>query len=317
MPKEAIRQFYRWLEANDYHERTIRGYSLWIGRWVQWCADQGISIFEASDEHATEWVQWLRKQPGRGPENIRQAVGKVRGFYQFLVARRKTSTNPFNLLRLRKRPARLPADIPTTDEIRAMLSALDGTHHRDIRNRVIVELLYAAALRRSELRGLDLADINWDRCLIHVRQGKGYKDRVVPVYPAALERVQLYVSTVRQEYLRRGQREGQRRGEDEAARRDRERALLLGPRGNRISGDAILTAVKDAAQRAGIKRRVWAHLIRHATGSHLHRNGMPLDSIKDFMGHETIRSTEIYLHTSPTEIIEDYRRAHPLATAGS
>src|SRR5690606_30387985 len=190
------------------NERTIKGYALWIGRWAQWCADRGIEIHEATDDDATEWVSWLREQPGRGPENIRQAVGKVRGFYRFAVARRIMGHNPFNLLRLRKRSAKLPQDLPTIEEIVAMLEALDGTHHRDIRNRAIVELLYAAGLRRSELRNLNLDDINWDHALIHVRDGKGKKDRVVPVYLEALERVQLYISTVRLEYLRRGRRLG-------------------------------------------------------------------------------------------------------------
>jgi integrase/recombinase XerD len=253
-----------------------------------------------------------RGDPGLAPSSLRRRAASLKGFYRFAYGEGLIGTDVAAQLDL-PRPSRLLPETLTVEEVERLLEAAgsddgdgDGQDGRDasprpLRDRALLELLYAAGLRISEATGLDREDVSLDGAFVRV-VGKGDKERLVPVGDIALDWVRDWTAGPRQRLLALGRASHERGG-----------PLFLGDRGGRLARQQAWAAVKRAAARAGLADRVSPHTLRHSFATHLLEGGADLRVVQELLGHASISTTQLYTHLTGERIRDVYARAHPRA----
>ena len=264
-----------------------------------------------------------RGDPGLAPSSLRRRAASLKGFYRFAFSEGIIATDVAAHLDL-PRPARLLPETLTLDEVERLLEAAgppgedgddqapgagpDGADEPDdaratraLRDRALLELLYAAGLRISEATGLDREDLSFDGAFVRV-VGKGDKERLVPVGDVALDWLRRWIVGPRIRLIALG-RAGPARGGP----------LILGDRGGRLARQQAWASVKRAATKAGLAERVSPHTLRHSFATHLLEGGADLRIVQELLGHASISTTQLYTHLTGERIRDVYRRAHPRA----
>jgi integrase/recombinase XerD len=254
-----------------------------------------------------------RNDPGLAPSSLRRRAAALKGFYRFAYGEGLIGVDVAAHLDLPK-PSRLLPETLTVEETERLLEAAGGsepdtgdasadaaTTMHALRDRAILELLYAAGLRISELIGLDREDLSVDGAFVRVI-GKGDKERLVPVGDVALDWLARWIDGPRDALLRRGHVLPLRGG-----------PLFLGDRGGRLARQQAWAAVKRAAARAGLTERVSPHTLRHSFATHLLEGGADLRIVQELLGHASISTTQLYTHITGERIRDVYSRAHPRA----
>jgi integrase/recombinase XerD len=246
-----------------------------------------------------------RNDPGLAPSSLRRRAAALKGFYRFAYGEGVIAVDVAAHLDL-PRPSRLLPETLTVDETERLLEAAggeppDGAQTHALRDRAILELLYAAGLRISELIGLDREDLSVDGAFVRVI-GKGDKERLVPVGDVALDWLARWMEGPRVALLRLGHVVPLRGG-----------PLFLGDRGGRLARQQAWAAVKRAASRAGLAERVSPHTLRHSFATHLLEGGADLRIVQELLGHASISTTQLYTHLTGERIRDVYSRAHPRA----
>lgn len=226
-----------------------------------------------------------------------QALGVVKAFTRFLKAHDYLIGDPGEAIHLPKKPKRLPRVILSADEIEKLMNAPNIRTNRGYRNRIILEILYDTAVRRSELAGLKISGLDLNAGFIHVR-GKGDKDRVVPLSRRVCRLVENYIMMVRPEFLK---------GKDTGH-------LILNRRGQKMDPSGIWAVVKRCAHLAGIRKSVSTHTLRHTCATHMLRNGAPVRHLQEMLGHESLESTQVYTRVTINDLKEIHARFHPSET---
>jgi integrase/recombinase XerD len=203
-------------------------------------------------------------------------------------------TNPTELLLTPKIGRHLP-EVLTIAEIDAMIDAIDMSKAEGQRNRAIIETLYGCGLRVSELVTLKLSQLYLDERYI-VIQGKGSKQRVVPISPVAIEQINLYLEQTRSRQV---------------AQRGSEDILFLNRRGAMLTRQMIFHIVKQLCELAGVRKVISPHTLRHSFATHLLEGGANLRAIQQMLGHESITTTEIYVHIDRTRLRDEILTHHP------
>ena len=216
----------------------------------------------------------------------------LKSFYHFLLAEGKIKVDPTADLRLPKIGKRLPKALSIHD----VFELLKAPAKKDIRDSAILELLYAAGLRASELTGLDMGDINFQASFIKCF-GKGGKERVVPVGEAAKVMIEKYLKEIRPMMAKRGN----------------EKALFLDRNGTRMSRQALWDIVKKYVKLSGIRAKTTTHTLRHSFATHLLEKGADLRTVQEMLGHASIATTEIYTAVSRERLKKVYLKSHPRA----
>jgi integrase/recombinase XerD len=228
------------------------------------------------------------------PTSIARKVSAVRTFLAF-ACREGALEQPITDIDTPKRPQRLPSAL-TRDEVERLLAAPESTTPDGLRDRAMLELLYATGLRVSELVGLRLENVRlaggFLRCL-----GKGSKERVVPIGATALEWVQRYLDE----------------GRPLHARQKQATHLFLTSRGTRVTREAFWARVREYARAVGIRRKVSPHTLRHSFATHLLQGGADLRSIQEMLGHANIATTQIYTRVDDSHLARVFERCHPRA----
>ena len=241
----------------------------------------------------TEFLDFLRGQK-QAPASVARAVASLRAFHKFLLVEEVLSTNPADDLISPKKPLRLPG-VLSIHEVDLLLSQPFPLSPIGRRDRAILETLYAAGLRVSELVGLDVDDIDFEGSYL-LCLGKGSKQRLVPFGDSAKGALEDYLS------LRK------MLGKENY----RETALFLNARGTRLSRQSCWKLVKKYAGRAGIKK-LYPHALRHSFATHLLKGGADLRAVQEMLGHASISTTQIYTSLSRTDRHEIYLESHPRA----
>jgi integrase/recombinase XerD len=184
--------------------------------------------------------------------------------------------------------------------MKQLLDAPDMRTNRGFRNRVILEILYDTAIRRSEMAGVCLNDLDLDAGYIHIR-GKGDKDRVVPLSKRVSDMTESYIRLVRPEFLQ---------GREDTG------ALILNRWGRGIHHAGIWAVVKRCAHLAGIKKNITTHTIRHTCATHMLRNGAPIRHVQEMLGHESLESTQVYTRVTINDLKKIHAKYHPGETMG-
>jgi integrase/recombinase XerD len=277
-------------------EHTVQSYARDLVLLQQFAAGQGTGL-EYLDRRGLEaFVRQLMAE-GRAPRSVARVVACVRGFYRFLTLNGDVSADPSDDLHAPRAWRTLPKYL-TVEEVETLLAAPDVATPRGLRDRALIELLYATGLRVSELVNLRAADLNFESAYL-TTTGKGRKQRIVPIGDQAAHWVTRY------------QREGRSvlLGKRQSAR------LFLNARG----GGPGLTRVgfwkilKGYARQAGIERQVSPHVLRHSFATHLLERGADLRAIQMMLGHADLSTTEIYTHVLEARLRTLYERFHPRA----
>lgn len=221
-------------------------------------------------------------------------ISSLKAFFNFLQIEDRREDNPVELIESPKIGLRLP-DILSHSEIEKIISTIDLSMPEGTRNRTIIETLYGCGLRVSELVNLKLSDLFFEENFIRVI-GKGDKQRLVPISDWTIKYITIYKETVRS---------------NQNIKPKNEDILFLNRRGGKLTREMIFIIVKDAAERAGICKKVSPHTFRHSFATVLLKNGADLRSIQQMLGHESITTTEIYTHLDKQQLRDAIEKYHP------
>jgi site-specific recombinase XerD len=271
-------QVERFLESPALAERTRRAYRYDVEEFCSWLQRRGTGLEDVDVRALSEYAAELgRARPRKlAPATIGRKLAAVRAFLRHALGAQRVPDASF----APRRPRRLP-DAPRPEEVDGELNAFDGDEPLALRNRALVELVYSAGLRSQEAIDLDLADVDFEQELVHVR-GKGGKERVVPLGEEAAYSVAVYLREARPQ-LARGA----------------ENALFLSARGRRLDTSTLRRLLPHP------------HRLRHAFATHLLEGGADLRTIQELLGHSSLSTTQMYSHVDARRLRKVYDRSHP------
>lgn len=231
---------------------------------------------------------------GIQPRSQARIISGIKSFYKFLKLEGYIEHNPTTLLESPKLGKHLP-DVLTTDEIDAMVSCIDMSTPEGMRNRAIIETLYGCGLRVSELTGLRMSYIYAQEEYVVV-EGKGSKQRLVPISQVALHYINEYIQSVRCNMV---------------VKPGNNDILFLNRRGAMLSRQMVFIVIKQLCELAGVRKKVSPHTLRHSFATHLLEGGANLRAIQQMLGHESISTTEIYMHIDRSRLRDEILNHHP------
>ena len=272
------REIDHFLESPTFSAATRRAYRVDVREFAAWLDRRGTGLQEVDVRALADYAAELGRARPRNlaPATIARKLAAVRAFLRHALGKERVPDASF----APRRPLRLP-DAPRPEEVDRVLQAIDGEGPLAVRNRTLVELVYSAGLRSQEAVDLDLADVDFDQELVHVR-GKGVKERVVPLGEEASHRLAVYLREARPE-LARGA----------------ENALFLSARGRRLDTSTLRRLLPHP------------HRLRHAFATHLLEGGADLRTIQELLGHSSLSTTQMYSHVDAKRLRKVYDRSHP------
>jgi len=258
-----------------------------------WHQSVGSELHHATGRDLEEYIKWLRKN-GKSTATVSRCIASLRSFFHFLVDQDKMHLNPASSLVPDKTEKKLP-QILTNREVELLLDQPACIDPKGYRDKAMLELLYATGIRVSELIGLDVGDVNLSVGIIRCRSGE--KERMIPLYPAAIDALDAYINRIRPHML---------------STRDEE-ALFVNMSGDRMSRQGFWKIIKLYQERAKINKEITPHTLRHSFAAHLLENGADLRSIQEMLGHADISSTQVYAQLVKSQLKDVYQKAHPRA----
>lgn len=245
------------------------------------------------DEELAAYIAWLRHN-GKSPATVSRCIASLKSFYSLLLSQGVVDHNPAAGLVPEKAVQKLP-QILTSKEVELLLEQPECTDMKGYRDRAMLELLYATGIRVSELISLDVSDVNIPAGFIRCRSKD--KERMIPLYPAAIKALSEYVEFIRPQMI---------------ASPD-EQSLFVNISGERMSRQGFWKIIKHYQETAGIEKDITPHTLRHSFAAHLLENGADLRAIQEMLGHADISSTQIYTHVIQKQLKDIYNKAHPRA----
>ncbi len=291
---------FEWMLVTGYSADTVRARRIAIRRFITWCLERGITDPREVNKPMIERYQrhlfYYRKADGLPltASSQHQCLTPLKTFFKWLARENHTLYNAASELQLPKVPKRLPRTILSVADVEAILREADPTHAQGLRDRAMLETLYSTGLRRMELPHLHLHDVDLSRRLVFVREGKGCRDRVVPIGQRACLWIDKYLLEARPQLMTR---------ECEA--------VFLTDYGDGISPEYLANKVRRYMQFAGIDKPGATHLFRHACATHMLENGADIRFIQAMLGHANLQTTEIYTHVSIDKLQEIHAATHP------
>jgi len=272
-------------------DNTIQSYSRDLIRFFKFMERKKVSPIQAGRDHITEYIGSLNSV--LSARSIARNLSALKMFFRFLISDGKIKDSPARLLESIKLPGRLP-EILTRDEVDLLLSQPDISTSLGLRDKAMLELLYATGLRVSELIGLNLININLEAGYVRT-MGKGFKERMIPMGQKAIDTLNAYIS---------GGRPGLLKGRNPSR-------LFLNSRGRPISRQGFWKIIKRYGIMAGIKKKITPHRLRHSFATHLLEGGADLRSVQVMLGHADISTTQIYTHVSRERLKQIHEKYHP------
>ncbi len=298
--KALIPVYLRHLKTIGRSDRTILNVRNDMRKFIRFLESEKVFILEdLTADIAYEYQQDLAfSLTAKGkPLTLRtqaQLLSVVKGFTRFLKEKDYLIRNPGEQIKLPKKPKRLPKVIMDKNEVQKLIDAPDTHTNRGYRNRVILEILYDTAVRRSEIRSIKLPDLDLESGYILIH-GKGNKERVVPLSERVCELIRNYILFVRINFLI---------GDDPGY-------LILNRWGEQMTPSAVYEVVRSCLRLSGIKKKVSTHSFRHTCATHMLKNGAPIRHIQEMLGHESLESTQIYTKVTINDLKEIHAKYHP------
>jgi integrase/recombinase XerD len=270
--------------------RTVTAYATDVGRFLAWAGKNRVDPRAAAKTALDDYL-WDEKQRGLGAASLGREVNALKSFFTYLAVEANLPENPAENLKGPRKPKRLPKFL-TQRDAQKLLAAPNGTTYSDVRDRAMLELLYAAGLRVSELVTLKPEGVNLQEGWVRVL-GKGAKERMVPVHPRARAALSVYLS------------ERDKRFKNPAPE------LFLGRSGHKLSREQFWRILRDLGLRAGIAAAVHPHLLRHTFATHMLEGGADLRSVQEMLGHADLSTTQIYTHLDSAALKNAHAKHHP------
>jgi integrase/recombinase XerD len=289
------------LKVRNLAKRTIEARAFMLGSFFHYLHSRNIREINVIGkgiilDYQTELYQTINKR-GR-PNSVsyqNSMLSAVKGFMRFLKERDYIVRDPSFDVPYGKQLKRLPRGILTTTEARRIIGVPDTTCALGYRDRTILEVLYTTGIRKQELNNLNLTDVDYHDGFLRIDQGKGSKDRIVPIGRIACRYLENYIKSVRPELIKDPYNN----------------ALFLSTRGNRLSKNMVWEMVKKYARKAKIKKNISPHTFRHSCATAMLRNKADIRAVQELLGHESLESTQIYTRVTIGDLKEVHRRCHP------
>ncbi len=293
--QQAIQDYQNYLKIErGLSKNSITNYSLDLQKMVRYFDDHEVkaSPIKVDMETIQQFVHDVAKTVN--PRSQARIISGLKGFFNYLVFEDYRSDNPMDLIETPKIGRKLP-DTLSVDEINALILAIDLSKPEGERNRAILETLYGCGLRVSELLNLKLSDLYFDEDFIKVT-GKGKKQRFVPISDINKKYINIYRNEVRIHL---------------PIQKEHQDFLFLNRRGKQLTRAMIFTITKRLAEKIGLKKSISPHTFRHSFATHLLENGADLRAIQQMLGHESITTTEVYMHVNRTHLAKVLNEYHP------
>jgi integrase/recombinase XerD len=285
----AYLEFERGLSRN-----TLDAYRTDLLQYGRFLEEREQTALDATPGDVSDFLQKLAVN-GASPATIHRKSACLRSFYRHLRRDGLLDTDPTATLSTPRRSRKLP-QVLTRGEVEKLLSQPRGTEPAALRDRALLEVMYACGLRASEAIGLELMDVDIEEGVLRAR-GKGSKERVVPIGQAALRALRTYLE----------------RGRPKLVKGAPEAHLFVNFRGGHLTRQGLYKIVRRHAQTAGLADRMSPHTLRHTFATHLLSGGCDLRSVQEMLGHADVSTTQLYTHLSSERLKDVYFRAHPRA----
>ncbi len=284
-----IEAFLAELQNKNFSPLTVRAYRTTLREFAQFCTARKLSKENALTpaQLRTFLANVQLSDPKRN--TVLRKIATLRSFVGYLLRKGHLTKNPFKLLPSPKKEKLLPKFLSEPETDRLIDTAAHSKHFAQ-RNAALFELMYSSGLRRSEVTGLKVRDVDFFNGLVKVL-GKGRKERLVPVTQTALQALKDYLAT----------RKNPQPGE----------ALFLNKNGTPLTGDGLAYLFKNTAISSNLARRVTPHSLRHTFATHLLGHGCDLRSLQEMLGHQSLSTTQVYTHVSLEQLKNVYNQAHP------
>ncbi|MFT4970851.1 MAG: integrase/recombinase XerD [Saprospiraceae bacterium] len=275
---------------------TIDAYLRDIQKFVEFLKihEMEIAPLEVQRSDLETFIFWINEL-GLGAKSQARIISGIKAFYRFLIMDDMLNINPTELLEGPRLERKIP-EVLAYSEVLQLISEIDMSQAHGVRNRAMLETLYACGLRVTELITLKITNFYPDIGFLKVH-GKNNKERIVPIGEEAIKHIQIYLNTIRK--LQNN------------IHKDHENVLFLNRRGKQLSRVMIFMVIKDLAAAAGITKTVSPHTFRHSFATHLVEGGADLRAVQDMLGHESITTTEIYTHLDTEYLKETILSFHP------
>lgn len=272
------------------YDRDLRNYIHYLNN-----VEIVVRLNDVQRIHIVHFLGFLKEQ-GKSSKTLARHIASLRAFHQFLLRDKVTDHDPSVHIETPKLERSLPK-VLNLQEVELLLDSPKQNDHFGIRDKAMLEILYATGIRVSELTGLNLDDVHltmgFVRCI-----GKGNKERIIPVGKTAADALQQYMDRGRPFFI---------------SKKHREDALFLNHHGKRLTRQGFWKILKKLANETGIQKELTPHTLRHSFATHLLENGADLRAVQEMLGHADISTTQIYTHISKTRLKDVYSKFHPRA----
>jgi integrase/recombinase XerD len=298
-----IVDYLEWIRSRNFSERTVASRVQMLRAFAAWCADRGVTrsseVTRPILERYQRWLFHYRKADGRPLTFHTQQIRlvSIRAFFKHLARQNRILSNPASDLDLPRRERRLPRESLTPPEAERVLAQPDVTKPLGLRDRAILETFYSTGLRRMELANLGLYDLDAERGTLTIRQGKGKKDRVVPIGERAVAWIEKYRQEARPELVS---------GPDT-------KTLFLNELGEPLGLDWLSILVRRYVERARVGKTGSCHLFRHTLATVMLQGGADVRYIQEMLGHERLDTTQVYTQVSIRTLKAIHNATHPAA----
>lgn len=293
--KKHITAFRQYLvNEKKSSKNTVESYIRDLLQFSDYCASVKITSVSKVKTATVNAYNDLLKKEGKSDATKARITASLRAFFRYLISIGAVSENPVNAANKNKVTKKLPGVLDSADIVK-LLSQPSGDDYKSIRDKAMLELLYATGIKVSEL--LDLKVFNFNIQLGILRLDNGKKERIIPIYPAAVKTVTEYLVNVRPAIVLEPHQD----------------KLFTNMNGQPMSRQGFWKLIKHYAELAGIKEEITPHTLRHSFAAHLLENGARLQDIKEMLGHSDISSTQIYAQYIKNKYTANYARFHPLA----
>jgi len=296
-----------WMQTRGYARTTIAGRVTHLNRFERWCGRERLRRIRDVDlallERYHAWISQRRRADGRplSWSAVANQLTSLRMFFAWAFREQYVRKDPGVGLEKPRMPQRIPRAVLSRADAERVLAAADTRTKIGLRDRAIMELLYSSGIRRMELIQLDLGDLDLTRGVVLVREGKGRKDRLVPVGERAVEWIRSYLRGVRPSFTRR---------------RDCG-ALFVTTRGTHIRPSRLTDRLHQYILRSGVAKHGSVHIFRHTMATLMHDGGADIRDIQELLGHAQLSTTQIYTRVSIRRLKLVHSRTHPASRSRS
>ena len=275
-------------------KNTLESYLRDIGQFSSYCKINGIKKASKMDAQLINKYFDYLYSCGKSGATVSRVCASLRCFFNYLVKQDIIDKAPVLSVKQSGSEKKLP-EILTGKEVLSLLAQPTGTDYKSIRDKAMLELLYATGIKVSELIELEISEINLQIGLLNLKSSKN--ERIIPIYPAAVKTLETYIFNVRPAIISS----------------PGEQKLFTNMSGEKLSRQGFWKIVKYYAEKANINKDITPHTLRHSFAAHLLENGASLKDIKDMLGHADISTTQVYAQLMKNKYVQDYSKFHPLA----